>query len=40
MALHVLLHPACEPWPLLEQRLVHELDRFPVGYEEPLLDEG
>ena len=38
-ALRVLLDPAGEPLPPLEQRLVHELDRVVAGDEEPPLDE-
>jgi hypothetical protein len=35
----VLLHPAGEPFPPLEQRLVHELDCVVAGDEEPTLDK-
>ena len=38
-ALRVLLQPFDEPRPLLEQRLVDELDRSVVGDEQPALDQ-
>ena len=38
-ALSVLLQPVDEPRPLVEQRLVHELDLPVVGDEQPALDQ-
>src|SRR6476661_3818451 len=38
--LRVLLQPQLQPRPLLEERLVHELDAAVVGHEEPPFDQN